>query len=92
VASLDTRSELTHIATRVETLEATVRVGSIPPLTAQDKALILDALSQLIAQSKDELAGRGLFAARKAKAERRQQLQTQIEAWQKFLEKLRSSE
>lgn len=70
----------------VETL-----VGADTPitLTEDDRALIIAALRQLIALSRDELAGRELYQQRRTEGERIQQLQQQIEAWQALLEKLR---
>ncbi len=45
------------------------------------------ALEELISLYRDELAGRGLHQ-RKAKGDRRQQLEVQIEAWEALLKKL----
>jgi len=45
------------------------------------------ALEELISLYRDELAGRGLYQ-RKAKGDRRQQLEVQIEAWEELLKKL----
>jgi hypothetical protein len=38
--------------------------------------------------SKDELEGKGLFVGCKAKGDRRQQLEGQIEVWEALVEKL----
>lgn len=38
----------------------------------------------MLSSARDELAGRGLYYRRKAKGDRRQQLEQQIEVWEKL--------
>ena len=42
----------------------------------------------VIGMNRDELEGKGLFKGRKAKSDRRQQIEQQIEAWESLIEKL----
>jgi hypothetical protein len=72
----------------MDSVETLVGAGTRIALTENDTALIIAALRQLIDLSRDELAGQGLYQQRKAKSDRIQQLQQQIEAWQALLEKL----
>lgn len=48
-------------------------------------------LQQFISMGRDELAGRGLYRQHRAKGDRRQQLEQQIERWEALLEKLGGS-
>lgn len=42
----------------------------------------------MIGMASDELAGRGLYHRRKAKGDRRQQLEQQIEVWERLIQKI----
>lgn len=72
----------------MDAVETLVGVGTAIALTDQDRALIIGALGQLIALSRDELGGQGLYQKRKAQGDRIEQLQQQIQAWETLLEKL----
>jgi hypothetical protein len=82
-------------------VETFVRAGTPISLTEVDRAAIVVALRQLIALSRDELAGRGLYQQREAEgdspsgdsfASHIQQLQQQIEVWVALLERLGGSD
>ena len=49
-------------------------------------------LEAQIALLRDEVSGRGLFARKKAKGDRRSTLEEQIETWEALLEKLGANE
>lgn len=76
----------------MDAVETLVGAGTRIALTEDDKASIIAALRQLINLSRDELAGQGLYQQCKAKGDRIQQLQQQIEVWQPLLEKLGGSQ